>query len=195
MSDTPPLAAHARLLAELVAGSLCTTRAGESLTGEMGMARAVALLAAARERGGSVYLIGNGGSAAVAGHIANDLLNRCGVRTATLHDAPLLTCMCNDYGYEHAYSRMLAVLVRPGDILVPISSSGRSPNMVNAARAMNALGGQVITFTGFGADNPLRALGELNFWVDSSDYGLVEVAHLFMLHHLADCLRVSCVVE
>jgi D-sedoheptulose 7-phosphate isomerase len=80
-------------------------------------------------------------------------------------------------------------LVKPGDLVFAISSSGKSMNIRNAALHAAAGGGQVVTLSGFAGDNPLRSMGSINFWLDSSDYGMVEIGHQFILHNISDRLR------
>ena len=77
-------------------------------------------------------------------------------------------------------------MAKPGDALVAISSSGKSPNICNAAAQVRGSGGTVITLSGFASDNPLRRLGDINIWLDSTDYGFVEIGHQFVLHNVAD---------
>ncbi len=144
-----------------------------------------------RSRGGRLYLVGNGGSAGVAAHSVTDFLNVGKLRATTLHDPSLLTCMANDFGYENAFARILATLAGSGDMLVAISSSGNSMNIRNAVSEMRRLGGTSITLSGFSPENPLRGLGEVNLWLDSQDYGMVEIGHQFLLHNLADRLRLG----
>lgn len=149
---------------------------------------ALDLLGQVQQRHGSVLIVGNGGSAAVAAHIQNDLVNKGGLRAQVLHEPSLMTCMSNDFGYEAAFARLVGCYARPGDLLIAISSSGQSPNILGAVAAARAAGASVVTLSGFGAGNPLRRLGDVNFWCPSDDYGEVEVAHLFLLHYLADRL-------
>ena len=164
----------------------CTKKGGD-LTGiEPGMERVMHMLYQARENENTVYVIGNGGSAAVASHAVTDLTNVAKFRAFTLHDQSLLTCMVNDYGYENAFSRILGQVAKKEDILIAISSSGRSMNICNAASRMADIGGKVVTFTGFARDNSLRSLGDMNIWLDSDDYGFVEIGHQFILHNLSD---------
>lgn len=141
--------------------------------------------------GNSVYLIGNGGSAAVASHTVTDFANVCRLRAHTLHESSLITCMTNDFGYENAYARLINTLMRPGDILIAISSSGKSANICNAAKMATEMGGIVITLSGFNHNNSLRKLGDLNFWIDSCDFGLIEIGHLFILHNIADRIGIE----
>ena len=143
-------------------------------------------LSQAKKECQSLYIIGNGGSAGVAAHAVTDFFNVAKIRTTTLHESSLLTCMANDFGYENAVARMLAQLLNSGDVVIVISSSGNSMNMRNAAAVASEKGAYVVTLTGFSADNPLRNLGHTNIWLDSEDYGFVEVGHQFILHNLAD---------
>lgn len=159
---------------------------GASLGIEPGMSAATQLLAEVRKNMGSVYVIGNGGSAGVASHAVVDFVNVAKLRAFTLHEPALMTCMANDFGYENAFARMLAQMAKPGDVLIAISSSGSSKNIRNAAVQMKNSGGMVITLSGFAGDNPLRTLGDINIWLNSKNYGLVEIGHQFILHNLAD---------
>jgi D-sedoheptulose 7-phosphate isomerase len=134
----------------------------------------------------NLYIIGNGGSAGVAAHAVTDFFNVAKVRATTLHESSLITCMANDFGYENVFAIMLSQLLNRGDVVIAISSSGNSMNMRNAAIVAKEKGAHVITFTGFSADNPLRHLGETNIWLESNDYGFIEVGHQFILHNIAD---------
>jgi D-sedoheptulose 7-phosphate isomerase len=158
---------------------------------EAALGGATELLTQLRARKGQLYVIGNGGSAGVASHAVTDFLNVGRLRAFTIHDPSLLTCMSNDYGYEVAFANILRTLASRDDVLIAISSSGKSMNIRNAAVAMHQLGGICITLSGFASGNPLRTMGDLNFWLDSSDYGMVEIGHQFILHNIADRLRRS----
>ena len=168
-----------------------TDGAGAARVAEAGIAGLVAVMKQLRERGGRLYVIGNGGSAGVASHAVTDFVNVGRLRATTLHDSSLITCMSNDYGYENAFARILSISASPEDVLVAISSSGQSKNMCNAAATMRGLGGSTITLSGFKRDNPLRSLGDTNIWLDSTDYGMVEIGHQFVLHNVADRLRLG----
>jgi len=170
----------------LIDACVFTDSKGQSLDIEKGIQHAVQYLRSIREKGNHVYLVGNGGSAGIASHAATDFMNVAKLRAHTLYDSSLLTCMANDYGYENAFARMLTQTVTAGDALIAISSSGKSLNIRNAAEAVKKLGGVVITLSGFDQKNPLRSQGDLNIWLDSSDYGFVEIGHQFVLHNIAD---------
>lgn len=131
-----------------------------------------------------VFFIGNGGSAAIASHMAIDYAKAGGLRAEAFNDAASLTCLANDVGYENAFAWQIDRRASIGTAVVCISSSGRSQNILNAARAARDRGCTVVTLSGFDADNPLRKMGHANFWVDSHDYGVVEVAHLAILHSM-----------
>jgi len=168
-----------------------TGTAGKRRDAEESILQLLADLRALRSRGNRLYLVGNGGSAGVASHAVTDFLNVAKLRASTLHDPSLLTCMSNDYGYDVAFARIIATVASAGDMLMAISSSGQSANIRNAASEMRRQGGSVVTFSGFKPDNPLRLLGDLNYWLDSTDYGMVEIGHQFLLHNLADRLRLG----
>ncbi len=159
---------------------------GNNLGIEGGITAVAKALAGVRGANGAVYVIGNGGSAGIAAHVITDFVNVAKLRAYTLHDSALITCMANDYGYENAFALLLKQMAKPGDALVAISSSGRSANIRNAAVQVAASGGTVITLSGFAHDNPLRSLGDVNIWLDSTDYGFVEIGHQFVLHNVAD---------
>lgn len=131
---------------------------------------------------GPVYLVGNGGSAAICSHIATDLLKR-GSAAILLTDPAVLTAFSNDYGYRHAYAYQLHRHATRGT-LIAISSSGESENIQNAALYAANSGFHVITLSGFSAINPLRSKGHVNYYVPSHNYGVVEIAHLTILHSL-----------
>jgi D-sedoheptulose 7-phosphate isomerase len=169
-------------------GRIAASSKGAAVEVDAALEAAVHALEKVRQNHGTVLIIGNGGSAAVAAHIQNDLVNKGGLRAHVLHEPSLLTCMSNDFGYENAFARLVERYARSGDLLIAISSSGRSGNILAAQAAARAAGAGVLTFSGFDAGNPLRLLGDVNFWSPSDDYGEVEVSHLFLLHYIADCL-------
>jgi D-sedoheptulose 7-phosphate isomerase len=185
------LAARSAELMSVIASAQATDASGRTLDTEDCVEQCVNILRDLRGRDGSLYVAGNGGSAAVASHCATDLINAGRIRAMTLHESSLLTCMTNDFGYENAFARILAAYARPADALIAISSSGQSPNITNTAARLREIGGTIITLSGFAADNPLRTLGDLNIWMDSRDYGVVELCHQFVLQTVADRLRLT----
>ncbi len=165
-----------------------TTESG-TIDHKAALQEAVKLLHMTRDRGGIVYVVGNGGSAGIASHFHTDLLKGLEIPSQTLYDSNLITCLGNDYGYEHIFSSPLKLMMTPRDMLVAISSSGKSPNILNAAQVAKEKGANVLTLSGFQADNPLRKLGHLNCYLGCTEYGLVEIGHSFLLHTITDYLH------
>ncbi len=146
------------------------------------------LFEAEAQRGGRVFLVGNGASQAMSSHYAADLTKNALVPALALSDAAMLTCFANDYSYETALVEMLKRHLGPADVLVAISSSGRSPNVVAAANYTRQQGRPVVALTGFSADNPLRQLGSNEAYLASRSYGMVECGHAYLMHALLDML-------
>src|SRR3989338_3289475 len=145
----------------------------------------------ARDKGQNIIIGGNGGSEAIASHCSVNFTKCAGVRCINFNEADLITCFANDYGYERWLEKALEFYADRGDILILISSSGKSPNMVDAARFACANGWNVVTFTGFSEDNSLKKLGDLNIWVDSRAYNVVEMTHQIWLLAVCDLIIVS----
>ncbi|MCR4308104.1 MAG: SIS domain-containing protein [Candidatus Berkelbacteria bacterium] len=142
----------------------------------------------AHETGHKVILVGNGGSSAICSHVAIDLSKNAGIRAISFNDFPTLTCLSNDFGYDQVFAKQIEYHARVDDVLVCISTGGKSPNILNAAQTFKDMGGrQVFTFTGMKADNSLRTMGRVNFYSPSTDFGIVEISHLTLLHSLCPC--------
>ncbi len=124
-----------------------------------------------------VIFAGNGGSAAMASHVSVDFSKVCKIRSTNFNEADLITCYANDYGYQNWITEALKSYADKDDLVVLISSSGKSANIVNAAKYCNKNKIKLVTFTGFKNNNPLRKLGKLNFWVNSNEYNIIEMAH------------------
>ncbi|BEI38357.1 hypothetical protein PHIN8_03010 [Polynucleobacter sp. HIN8] len=134
----------------------------------------------------NLYLFGNGGSASVASHAATDFCNVAKIKATTLHESSMLTCFSNDYGYENSFSNIVDHFLNKEDIIIAISSSGNSMNIRNLVLVAEKNDALLITFSGFSINNPLRKLGDINIWLNSNDYGFVEIGHQFILHNIAD---------
>lgn len=124
----------------------------------------------AHARGNNVIFVGNGGSASIACHMATDFAKYGGVGCLALNDSSMLTCLGNDLGCEQVFAKQIELHARPQDVVIVISSSGRSPNIVNAVKAARAAECIVITLSGFNADNSLRKLGDINFFLSSDQW-------------------------
>lgn len=139
-----------------------------------------------KQQSSQLFLIGNGGSSAIASHMTADFMKNGGMNTYSLYDNAVTTCMGNDYGYEYIFSKPLEFLLKEGDLLVAISSSGNSQNIVNAIKTAKGKKAFVITFTGFKPDNRVRQLGDINVYVPCEKYGMVESIHNLILQQIVD---------
>ena len=128
-----------------------------------------------------LILAGNGASASISSQAATDFTQHARVRAVALNDHNLITAFGNDYGYEHWIARALEFYADPGDLVVLISSSGKSQNVLNAADYSRSVGLKCVTFTGFSPSNPLRGQGDLSVWVDCEYYNIVETIHLLWI--------------
>ena len=180
-------------LSDLLRSVQATDNRGTLLPLDEGAKRAVNLILSARAESGKVMLIGNGGSAAIASHMHNDLCKAANVRALVFSEPPLLTALSNDDGYGSVFERPVELWAMPGDVLLAISSSGRSENILRAVRKSTERRCEVITLSGFDADNPLRRMGVINFYVPSRVYGHVEVVHSALAHYLTDSAMMSVV--
>lgn len=133
-----------------------------------------------------LLFIGNGGSATVASHFAEDFSKMAGIRAIAWNDGPLLTCLANDYSFEEVFQKAIEIYADSGDVLFAISSSGKSPNIRNGAEAATKLGCKVVTLSGFAEGNPLSQLGNINIHTPSNSYGVVESSHSIIIHALLD---------
>ena len=138
-----------------------------------------------------LIVIGNGGSAAMASHVAVDFIKAGGIRAINFNEADLITCLANDYGHENWMSKAIEFYADPNDLVILISSSGKSPNILNAAIQCKNMGLTLVTLSGFEQENPLRQLGDLNLWVDSKSYNIVEMTHHIWLLAVLDYLIAS----
>ncbi len=141
-----------------------------------------------KKKNNKLIFIGNGGSASIASHMATDFLKNGGIRAIAFNDASLITCLSNDLGYENVFKKPIEMLAVKDDLLISISSSGRSANILQATQAAKKKSCSVITFSGFDSDNPLRGIGDINFYIKSHSYGYVEIAHSVLCHCLMDTI-------
>lgn len=155
-----------------------------------GLEEAIRIITSRTAAGRKVIFIGNGGSAAIASHQAVDYWKNGGMRAMAFNDSSLLTCISNDYGYQHVFEKPIEQFAASGDVLIAISSSGKSENILLGCRAALAHGCDLITMSGFKPDNPLRSMGQVNFFAASSSYGHVEITHLALCHCIVDTIIV-----
>lgn len=157
---------------------------GKELDLSDGLKQAAKTIIKANSQGNKVFFIGNGGSAAVASHKALDYWMMGKIRATAFSDYANLTCISNDFGYENVFAKQIETLANKGDVLIAISSSGNSENIVLAAETARSRGCQVFTFSGFKETNRLRSIGDLNFYTPVPHYNKVESLHLL----LCDCI-------
>ena len=147
------------------------------------------LLKSTHDQGEKTLIFGNGGSAAIASHFSVDLTKNAGLRCVNFNEADLITCFANDYGFEHWVEKAVDFYGDAGDLLMVISSSGSSENMLNGVKAArNGNFKAVVTLSGFAKDNPLRQLGDLNLWINSRAYNFVENIHQVWLLAIVDLI-------
>jgi D-sedoheptulose 7-phosphate isomerase len=136
-----------------------------------------------------VLIFGNGGSAAIASHFSVDITKNLNIQCLNFNEASIITCFANDYGYEHWVEKVINSHGNEGDVLIAISSSGSSKNMINAVKAArNKSFNSVITLSGFKSNNPLSLLGDINLWVNSETYNYVENIHQIWLLTVIDLM-------
>ena len=132
-------------------------------------------------------ILGNGGSNGVASHMAEDYTNNF-KPALCFSDPAFMSCFANDYGWEQAYLKWLTHFALPGDSIILLSSSGASQNILNCAKWSVEKGFPLITLSGFSADNPLRKIGDIGFYVSSNGYKNVELTHAAILHTVLEVL-------
>jgi D-sedoheptulose 7-phosphate isomerase len=167
-------------------GLAVSDRAGDPLSAPDGFVRWVAITHAVHARDRNIYLVGNGASAAMASHFSADACKNAGLRAQAFNDSSLLTATSNDVMFDQVFALPLARLARRGDLLVTISTSGSSPNILRVLERAQTLDLSVVTLSGRNPDNPSRRHGDLNFYVPNDRYGFVESAHHVVLHYWLD---------
>ncbi len=135
---------------------------------------------------GKVYIVGNGGSSSIASHISVDLSKVARVPSSTFNNSNLITCFANDYGYENWVTEAIKAYMSQNDMIILISSSGTSKNIINAAKYCKKKSIKLVTLTGFKKNNPVSKLGNVNFYINSNHYNFVEMSHHIILVYLVD---------
>ena len=163
--------------------------AGREVSLEVAFEEVQRLLRRTRKSDGALWWVGNGGSAAICSHLSQDVVAKLHLRSFAFTDAALLTCMANDFGYSEVYAQPLREMARPGDMMIAISSSGNSPNILNSAALARDRRLQLVTLSGFSKENKLwQVPADVAFYLPSSLYGVVEVAHMTLLHGLIETM-------
>lgn len=147
------------------------------------------LMEKSQKRKKKIMIAGNGGSAAISSHFSVDLSKNAGIRSINFNEADLITCFANDFGYENWLLKAIKYYGDQGDLLFLVSVSGKSKNIVNAAKNAKKYGvKKIVTFTGCNQRNPVKLYGDINFWINSKSYNLIENCHQFLLLALVDMI-------
>jgi D-sedoheptulose 7-phosphate isomerase len=142
----------------------------------------------ARDNNKTIYFAGNGASTTIASHAALDFTNQLAVKCHALNDPNFITCFANDFGYDDFMARSIKLYAESDDVIVLISSSGQSQNVINAAKVAKEMKCKVVTLSGFDYSNPLQKLGDVNLWLDSNQYNIIECIHMFWLVMVCDVI-------
>jgi len=153
---------------------------------ESAVDRIIAAIIKCKKSKDTIFFVGNGGSASIASHMATDFIKNGRMRSLAFNDASLLTCISNDLGYERVFAEPIERFAEKRDILFAISSSGKSPNILNSVDIARKKGCFIVTLSGFSSDNPLLYKGDLNFYINSKAYSHVEIIHLSICHYISD---------
>lgn len=153
-----------------------------------GIQRIVDIIRECKKNKKTLYICGNGGSAGIAQHMTADFIKNGGLRTYNMYGSSTITCISNDLSYEYVFSKQLELLANDGDVLIAISSSGESENIVRSINTIKLLNGKVITFTGFKENNRINKMGDYNVYVPVENYGMVESIHNLVLQQIVDII-------
>ena len=176
-------------LSNLINSIKFVNKDGKNIDFHDGIGEVSRLILSQANSGNKLMFIGNGASAAISSHMSTDFWKTCGIRAIAFNDSSLLTCLGNDFGYEYIFEKSVDMFADPGDILVAISSSGRSENVLRGVASAKSKECSVVTLSGFKDDNPLHSEGDFNFHVLAQDYGLVEVIHHSICHCILNAIN------
>lgn len=182
------IADYRKRFIDLCRSIIVTESQGHIMPVTKGIQKVCSLISAQAKKGGKIIFIGNGGSAAIASHMALDFWKNGAIAATAFNDISLLTSLANDLGYEYVFSEPIRFFASSRDLLIAISSSGRSENILNGVVAAEKKGCRIATLSGFNKDNPLRKKGDYNFYVSCDKYGPVEVLHQYLCHFILDVL-------
>ena len=153
--------------------------------------KAINLIEKVNRKGNKVIIVGNGGSASIASHLTVDFINAAKIKAINFNDSSIITCFANDYGYSNWVDKALDCYANSGDVVILISSSGKSKNMLIGADKAKSIGVDIVTLSGFSSNNPLKKLGDVNLWVDSNAYNIIEMTHHVWLLAIVDYIIVK----
>lgn len=175
-------------LAALMNSIAVTNKEGVQINFYKGIETVGQLFLSTAKSRNKLMFIGNGASAAMASHLSADFWKNAGLKAIAFNDIALLTAVSNDCGYQHVFEKPIKMFADRGDVVVAISSSGKSGNILNAVKAARSKRCRIITLSGFKEENPLRKMGDINFYVHSGIYGPVEIIHHSICHCILDTI-------
>lgn len=139
-------------------------------------------------KGGSLLFFGNGASASISGHAALDFTKQAKIKSYCFHDPALITAYSNDYGFSNSFSRILDSYGNENDIVIAVSVSGTSSNIIELFNKARDRDLTTVSFTGRSPNNPVRSNSDFSFWVDSKAYNIVESVHHIWITAIVDCV-------
>ena len=148
--------------------------------------QSVVLINNCKRNNGKVFMVGNGGSSSIASHVSVDFAKVANIKSDTFNNSNLITCFANDYGHENWVFEAIKVYCQKKDMLILISSSGTSKNIINAANYCKNNNIPLITLSGFSVDNPLNKLGDINIHIKSENFNYIEMSHHIILLSIVD---------
>ena len=178
---------YSQSLANALKQSVATSADGRDVESGAALEMVCEWARTVRDNDATIHFVGNGASACMASHMAVDWTKNAGIRALAYNDVAFLTAIGNDLGYEKVFGEPLLWYGRKGDLLVTISSSGNSPNVLRAIEVAREKEMRVVTFSGMKPDNKSRRAGDLGFYVPGWTYGVIECAHQVLLHAWLDC--------
>ncbi len=153
---------------------------------EKKLSETIKLIKKTKKNKGKIFLTGNGGSSSIASHVSVDFAKVARVQSLTFNNSNLITCFANDYGYDNWVTEAIKAYMNKNDMIILISSSGKSKNIVNAAKHCRKNSIKLVTLSGFSKNNPLSKLGNVNFHINSNQYNFIEMSHHIILVYLVD---------
>lgn len=165
--------------------------AGNSVSVDKGFVKWIKYGERIRKRDRTIYLIGNGASASMASHMSADLAKNALINTEVFFDLSLMTAISNDICFSEVFAEPIKRRMKKGDMVVAISSSGQSENILKAVAEAKRKAGIVVTLSAMKKNNRLRKTGDLNFYVPAITYGLAETCHAAILHNWMDGLSLA----
>lgn len=170
---------------------LSVDKRGKEMESDEGFRTWAEQIVKVRRSEGRVYLIGNGASASMASHFCADMSKNGHLNTQVFTDSALMSAVANDMGFEWVFADPLRRRGKKGDMLIAMSCSGLSPNIIKAVDVANRLEIYTVTMSASDEENPLRTIGRLNFFVPARSYGDAESCYAIIMQHLLNQVSID----